>query len=175
MTHVTNEQLIDYIHNALEPAEDARLLAHLEACTQCRRQYDAEVTMGDWLRIHAEREERELPPMVKASIWARVRSERPAWSTTVAAWLRPAYAFPVAAALIFAAIFGPAYLHSRPSAAPSIEAAYYLQDHAAMNTTLPFSEHPGANTATFVNDSTLYTDQASVAVKPAAYTADAAH
>ena len=144
MQHVTTENIIDYLHGALGAGEDARVYTHIESCDRCRDEYQMEVQLSEMLRNQAVQEVRELPPTLKAEIWQAVRELPPA-SSGIFGWLRPLYALPVAAAVLLAVLFAPALLH-QPSA-PSIEAAYYLQDHAAMNGTMPFGDHTGSTTS----------------------------
>lgn len=166
--HLTNERLIDYLHHALAPDADAAVYAHLEQCAQCRSEYDAEASLSEALRAHARATERELPPTLKAGIWSEIRAERPnAWQRFVSGF-RPAVALPVAAVLAVGIYFG---VQSGGAGAPSIEAAYYLNDHAAMNSTTPFSDH-NANPVQ-IQTSAAYTSQKPVAVQAMSYTADA--
>jgi hypothetical protein len=81
-------------------------------------------------------------------------------------------AVPAAVVIAAGAYFGTAYLG--PHGAPAIEAAYYLQDHAALNSTVPFSDRSAV--APVDLDSTSTADAAQqrpVAVQAASYTADA--
>ncbi len=166
--HLTNEELIDYLHESLSPQADARALAHLEQCAQCRSEYDAEAALSEALREHARATEREFPATLKAQIWSRVRSEEPSpWARFVAAF-RPAIAVPVAAALAVGLYFG---VNAMNGNGPSIEAAYYLQDHAAMTGTTPFSDR-NTMPADLETTATL-TNQTPVAVEAVQYTADA--
>lgn len=172
MQHLSNEQLLDYLHKALAPEQDALAHAHLDECSRCHTEYAAEVSISDLLRNEAAAEERELPPMLKASIWQAIRDAQPTPLDKLRAWLRPAYAIPVAAALLAGAFLAPAYLHgSRNNQTPTIDAAYYLQDHAAMNSTVPFSDHSGASSSEF--EMTSNVDQTAVNTVPTVYTADA--
>lgn len=170
MMHLTYDLIIDYMHGELEPGQDAEVYEHMESCKECRKAYDAELAITDSLRAHAREEERELPSMVKAQIWSRVRSERPSLSSRLAQWLRPAVALPAAAALALAAYLGTSYFGS--PGVPSIEAGYYLQDHAAVNGTVPFNDH-GVMPTELMNSSTVDNQQSSVNVAPAEFTADA--
>ncbi|MDQ2680574.1 MAG: zf-HC2 domain-containing protein [Candidatus Eremiobacteraeota bacterium] len=170
MQHLSNTELIDYIHGQLAPAQDALVHTHLDACAPCRDEYAAEIALGEMLRNQAALEERELPPMLKAQIWAKVRAERPSALQRMGAFLRPAYALPIAAVVVLLAFFGPGYLHQQQPAAPSIDAAYYLQDHAAMNSTVPFGDQNGAAPAA-LEETAAHTDE--TAVNGTFYTADA--
>ncbi len=143
--HLNNYILIDYMHAGLSPEQDARVYAHLEACPECRAEYDAELALTDLVRSFAAADTRELPSTVKAEIWERIRAARPSPFGTWARWLRPAVSLPVAAALALAAYFGTSYLG--PHGPAPIDAGYYLQDHAALTSTVPFSDHATASAA----------------------------
>jgi predicted anti-sigma-YlaC factor YlaD len=169
MMHLTNEQHIDYMHGALGPQQDAAAYEHMETCESCRKEYDAELALTDMLRAQAIREERELPPMLKAQIWSRIRAEQPSAWDRLRSWLRPSIAVPAAAAFALAAYFGTSYLGSQPG--PTIEAGYYLQDHAALNNTMPFGDHNAAP-AELMNSTSVDNQQSAVPVAPAEYTAD---
>jgi hypothetical protein len=86
-------------------------------------------------------------------------------------WMRPAVAVPLAAAIALAAYFGTTYMG--PHAAPLIEASYYLQDHADMSTTIPFSDRGAANPADLESAAAVDTQQTAVNIEAASYTADA--
>jgi predicted anti-sigma-YlaC factor YlaD len=169
--HLTNDILIDYMHGALTPQKDAEVYAHMETCDVCRAEYDAEVSLSEALRAHARREEREMPPMLKAEIWERIREAQPSPASRLLAWLRPAVALPIAAALAIAAYFGPSVFG--PHGAPAIEASYYLQDHAALNSTIPFSDHGSMSPVDMETAATVNTQQTAVNIQAASYTADA--
>jgi len=166
--HLNNQLLIDYMHAGLDTEQDARVYAHLEACHDCRAEYDAELALTDLLRNYAASDTRELPSSVKAEIWERIRAARPSPWGSWANWLRPAVSLPVAAALALAAYFGTSYLAPRGTA--PIDASYYLQDHAALDSTVPFSDRVTASAADL--ESAAPKAPAAVAVT-ASYTADA--
>ncbi len=167
--HLTNETLIDYMHGALTPQEDAAVYAHMETCELCRAEYDAEASLSEMLREQARREERELPPMLKAELWNRIRSAQPSTAQRIFGWIRLPVAIPVAAAIALAAYFGPGLLGSHP---PTIEAAYYLQDHAALNSTVPFNDRGPANPVD-LESTAANNQQVAVDIQAATYTADA--
>jgi predicted anti-sigma-YlaC factor YlaD len=169
MQHLTNEKLIDYIHGALTPQEDASVYSHIEQCAACRSEHDAEVAIGEELRSYASASERELPPTVKAEIWARVRAGRPSVWSRFATGFRPAIALPIAAVFAAGLYFGTASLGSKGG--PTIEAAYYLQDHAQMNGTVPFSDH--SVMPTDMESAASTNEQTPVAIEAVTYTADA--
>ncbi len=168
--HLTNEELLDYLHGALTPQQDAAAYAHMETCSQCRSDYDAEARIGEMLRGHARASERELPATLKAEIWSRIRDSQPSAASRLLGWLRPAIAIPVAAAIALAAYFGTTM--SNPGA-PAIEAAYYLQDHAALNSTIPFNDHGSLTPVDMETAAASGTHETAVNVQAASYTADA--
>ncbi|MEO6912728.1 MAG: zf-HC2 domain-containing protein [Candidatus Baltobacteraceae bacterium] len=170
MQHLSTTDLIDYINNQLRPEDDALVHAHLDDCAPCRDGYSTEIALTEMLRNQAKVEERELPPMLKAEIWAKIRAEQPTAIQRLRAFLRPAYALPVAAVVLLLAFFGPGYLRPQSPPAPSIDAAYYLQDHAAMNSTVPFGDHSGADPGA-LEETALNTDES--AVNGVFYTANA--
>lgn len=168
--HPTNDILLDYVHGELAPAQDASVYAHIEQCESCRAEYQAEVAMGEMLRSQAALQELELPSSVKAEIWQRVRAGKPGIWNRAFGWIRPAVAVPLAAAIAVAAYFGTTYIG--PQGAPTIEASYYLQDHAAMNSTIPFSDRNSASPDQLENAAAVDTQQTAVNVQAASYTAD---
>lgn len=139
--HISTEHLIDYLHGELEPSVDAAILAHLELCSDCRSAYNAETSVTEALRTYARATERELP----AGVIYRVRDAIATQTREPSSWerimrsLRPAITVPIAAVLIVGTYFGIGGLHASPPAT-TIEAAYYIEDHAAMTSTLPLSE-----------------------------------
>lgn len=143
--HLNNQTLIDYMHAGLSPERDAHVYAHLETCPECRAEYDAELALTDLVRSFAAADTRELPSSVKAEIWERIRAARPSPWGAWASWLRPAVSLPVAAALALAAYLGTSYLG--PHGIAPIDAGYYLQDHAALDSTVPFSDRAMASAA----------------------------
>ncbi|MHB8148295.1 MAG: anti-sigma factor family protein [Vulcanimicrobiaceae bacterium] len=162
--HFNDNDFIDYLHGELSPGRDAAMLAHLDACATCRSAYDEEARLGEMLRAHATRSERELPYGLTADVWKRIEreSESPQWAKRLLALLRPAIAIPVAAAVVLAAYFGVTTLERGP-ARPSIDAAYYLNDHAALTRTVPFSEGGSVVPSTLASD-TIATDQQAIAI-----------
>jgi anti-sigma factor RsiW len=170
MQHLNHEKLVDYMHGALSPQEDAAVYAHIEACDECRKELEAETALTEMLRSYAVREEREFPSTLKAEIWSRIRAAQPSAWTRLRDWLRPAVAVPVAAAIALAAYFGTTHLNG--PGAPSIEAAYYLQDHAALNSTVPFSDRSSISPVDLENGNSVdTTQQTAVRVQEATYTA----
>jgi anti-sigma factor (TIGR02949 family) len=138
--HVTPETLVEYLHGELPAEQDASIHAHLADCTACSEAYEAEAQLSDLIRTHARAEERELPPGVVARIRDAVAvSERPWWARLTGS-LRPlALGTAIAAGLIFGTFLSLRTFHSHAQAS-TIDAAYYLDDHAALAATTPFGE-----------------------------------
>jgi len=140
--HLANELLTDYAHGELSPADDARVHAHLAACAECRRAYEAEVALSEALRAAATAEEREFPSLVKAKVWEQVRAARPGPLARLSALWRPVYALPVAAALAVFVYFQSPLAHADRS---TIAATYYLEEHAAQAVQNPLTERSSAS------------------------------
>jgi anti-sigma factor RsiW len=140
--HVSPETIMDYLHRELALEEDASVHTHLSACAACKAEYDAQASLTEVVRAHARLEERDLPPRVVAAVRDRLEHMRatPAWFMQLAAALRPIIAVPVAAALVLAAAIG--FTSVRLNAhGPTVTAAYYLDDHAALaSRVLPFAQ-----------------------------------
>ncbi len=138
MQHPKPEQLTDYFYAALAPEADAAVHAHLAQCASCATAYDDEAALSSMLRRFANDSERELPRSVVDGVWERLANERPKarMAAFLGAVMRPFVAIPAAIAIVLAAVFIPQYAAQRDL--PSIDASYYLQDHAAMAATVPF-------------------------------------
>lgn len=172
MQHIQNETLIDYMHGGLSPEADAAVYAHLERCPECRAQFDGEAALTEMLRSYAAATDRDLPATLKAEIWSRVRSSEPSLWSRLRESLRPVLLVPTGLALAVAAYFGATLL--TPHSAPMIEAAYYLQDHAALNSTVPFSDRSSSTPVDLENGAMVApSEQTAVNIEPASYTADA--
>ncbi len=150
--HPTEEQIVDYLHGELAPGADAALLLHLEDCAQCRSDYGAQARISELLRDYAVASERDFPLGMSERIRNAIESvPGPSWDQRVRALLRPVMVIPVAAAFAIAAFLGHG-VTLRHGATTIIDAAYYLDDHAALTSTVPFGEGT-------VVPSTLYTGQ----------------
>jgi predicted anti-sigma-YlaC factor YlaD len=138
-SHLSVEQLVDYLHGELSPQEDATVHAHLAECRFCSEAYDTEAALSGVLRAHASAEERELPESVVARIRDAIERERSstAWQWLAAA-LRPAIALPVAAALAFALYLSATAWHGVGTT--TIDATDYVENHAALAATTPFAQ-----------------------------------
>lgn len=169
MNHISHEQLTDYLHRALAPEDDAQVYTHLENCADCRSTYQDEAALTEALRAHALTEERDLPSGVVAAVWSAIEASqrRSTFGEILSAWLRPAILVPLAAVIVIALMVVPRFV---PTSAPlTIDAAYYLQNHAALGSTMPFAD-------TNVVPASLGSDDESqttaVAVMPSMATAD---
>jgi anti-sigma factor RsiW len=139
--HLSNDLLVDFVHGELPPELDAAAHVHLAGCAACREEHELEATLSEALRAAAQAEEREMPSLVNAAVWDRIRSARPGPMARFAAWLRPGYALPLAAAIVAGGFFASPLAH--PSV-PKIDASYYLEAHAADTSATPLSERSSA-------------------------------
>ncbi|MBV8196817.1 MAG: zf-HC2 domain-containing protein [Candidatus Eremiobacteraeota bacterium] len=139
--HASLDQLVDYIHGELAPAEDASVHSHLAECAQCAQAYDREVSLTSRLREIARSQERELPEGYASAIRRASAAEAPrAWPWQMPRLLRPLVAVP--AALVVAAVlyFGITTSHTGFSGAQRIDALSYVHHHTAVTAAAPFSD-----------------------------------
>ncbi len=141
--HLNNQLLIDYLRGELPPEDDALVLSHLDTCRDCRREYEIEASIGESLRSAALREELEFPSIVAARVWETIRKEKPSPLAQLAAYFRPAIAgtaiaVPIAAAIALALFFATPLSHL--SANAKVDAAYYLEVHAAQQAQNPLAD-----------------------------------
>jgi predicted anti-sigma-YlaC factor YlaD len=137
MNHVTQDVLIDYLHGELPPGEDAMVLLHLESCTQCRQEYDVQASLTEAMRAYAHATETELPDDLRRSIWSAIDdAEAASFRSRLRRWLTPAAGLAAAAAAAYAILVTSGAQHG----SPAIDAIYYLDDHAALTSTVPFNE-----------------------------------
>ncbi|HTX02167.1 MAG TPA: zf-HC2 domain-containing protein [Candidatus Acidoferrales bacterium] len=129
MQHLTSDLLIDYLHRELPPADDARVLAHLEACEECKRELNVEATITDRLRAMARAEDFDLPLGMHSRIMSRIADLQPPSWHGLRRFLRPIVIVPFAAAVAAGTFFLTPVLS--PSTAPSaaLPVSYYLQEH----------------------------------------------
>jgi anti-sigma factor RsiW len=140
--HLNADLLVDFVRGELSPEDDALAHAHLQTCAACRGEHELEVSLTEALRAAARAEELEMPSAIKAEIWEQIRLARPGPLARFAAFWRPALAVPVLAALLVGGWFASPYA-PHGAAAPTIDAAYYLEAHAAQTAQTPLSEHSG--------------------------------
>lgn len=149
--HLSTDILTDYVHGELAPAEDALVHAHLATCRDCRVEYDLERTLVDALRSAARRDEVEMPSLVRAHVWERIREARPSPFGALTALFRPVVAVPLAAILVVGGFFASPL--ARPGAAPpTVDATYYLHAHAAQARFSPFSYNGGTMETSMESD-----------------------
>jgi len=138
-THPSIETIVDYLHGELSPPEDAAVYAHLAACPECDGKRSEELAITEALRAYAGATDRELPPSLATKIRTAAVQRRPsAWQRFLAE-LRPIVMVPAAAAVALAIYLGYSSWH-RTAAPPRIEAATYVNDHAAMAAGAPFGD-----------------------------------
>jgi anti-sigma factor RsiW len=137
--HLKTETIIDYLHGELGPAADALTHAHLQACGACRSEYERETRLSEAILTAVHAAERELPGMVKARIWETVRSSAPSPYARLLNFLRPAIAIPAAAVLAVVTYFASPLSHPQEGG-PTVDAMYYLEQHAAQQLQNPLGE-----------------------------------
>jgi predicted anti-sigma-YlaC factor YlaD len=142
MNHFTDDDLIDYLHNEVTDAVDAKIHAHLGVCRYCRDRYDAEASVGEMLRSSSLAVEREFPSIIKAGVWAAIRSAEPTFLERVRAFVSPALAVPLAVTVALLLYLGvPIVRGDRATASPTVAAAYYFEEHAAEGLENPLADH----------------------------------
>jgi anti-sigma factor RsiW len=128
--------LVDYERGELDAARDAAMHEHLQSCSACHTQWQADVALVDSLRAWSA--EREFPASILAGVRQAMYAERsPSIAERLRAVFRPAFAAPVAAAVLIAVVFG--YNHSRP-APPTMTGIDYVREHFAQTASLPSSD-----------------------------------
>jgi predicted anti-sigma-YlaC factor YlaD len=137
--HLSLETLIDYIHGELTPEADAAVHLHLTSCPACREEYDAEVQVGEALRAVLRAQDIEFPSIVAARTWERIRNARTGPLASLAILLRPVVAVPLVLAIGFGAYFATPLGHA-PKHDRTINASYYLEQHAGQEAADPLAE-----------------------------------
>jgi predicted anti-sigma-YlaC factor YlaD len=145
MNHFTDDELIDYLHNEVTDAVDARIHAHLAHCGDCSARYDAEASVGELLRASALADERPFPSIIKAGVWAAIRASAPTPLERLRAFLRPALAIPLAAAFALLLYLGVPVFRGDRASSPTVAAAYYFEEHAAEGLENPLADHVNTN------------------------------
>ncbi len=141
MKHYTDDDLIDYLHGELDDTADAGVHFHLEECGDCRSRYDAEAALGELLRSSSLGQDRELPAMLRAHVWASIRAAEPSLLERVRAVINPIVAVPLAAAFALLLYIGvPVVRGSHATGAPTVSAVYYLEEHAAEGQENPLAD-----------------------------------
>jgi anti-sigma factor RsiW len=146
MNHYSDDDLVDYLHGEVTDTVDAQIHAHLALCRDCRNRRDAEAGIGDRLRAEALAQERELPALIKAQVWAAIREQQPTPLERIRAFIRPVIAVPLAAAFALLMYLGVPILRSdRTASLPTVAAAYYFEEHAAQGLENPLADHVNTN------------------------------
>jgi hypothetical protein len=147
MKHITDADLIDYLNDEInDDGRDAQIHAHLAVCGDCCARYDAEAAVGELLRAAARSEELEFPSIIKARVWAAIRDAEPTPLERLRAFITPAIAVPLAAALALMMYFAvPVVRGERATASPTVAAAYYFEEHAAEGLENPLADHVNTN------------------------------
>lgn len=138
-THPTPDELVDYLHGELPAPRSAAIAAHIAGCSGCADARADEVSLTQLLRDHARAQERELPPGVVSGIWEKLRNRPPSVWERFSAALRPAIAVPVAIAIAAFLFFSIKVAHG-PAHAATIDASYYVENHATLDAVTPLSE-----------------------------------
>jgi predicted anti-sigma-YlaC factor YlaD len=168
--HPAPEELLDYLRGVLSPPRDAALHQHLAQCDECSAAYEQEAGLTDLIRAHAQREEREAPPDLADAVRARIASAAgPTLLERLAAVLRPAVLVPATAIVLLVGVY--LGLTIRHADATTIDASYYLDDHAALASSEPFGE-PEAIPEALTDDATHDDDRW---LAPGAQAGDASH
>lgn len=138
-THPSLERIVDYLHGELSPAEDAAIHAHLAACPECEGKRSEELAITEALRDYASATERDLPPGLATQIRNSAVQTRPGTWQRFFQGLRPMIMVPAAAVAALAIYLGYNSWH-RAAAPTPIQAAYYVNNHAAMAAGMPFGD-----------------------------------
>jgi predicted anti-sigma-YlaC factor YlaD len=155
MNHFTDDDLIDYLHNEVTDAVDVRMHAHLAQCRDCSARYDAEAAVSEMLRASVLAEEREFPALITAQVWAAIRVAEPTFLERVRAFVSPALAVPLVAALALLMYFAvPIMRGDHATSSPTVAAAYYFEEHAAAGLENPLADHVNTNATLALGRST---------------------
>jgi anti-sigma factor RsiW len=145
--HPSIERIVDYTRGELSARDDADVYAHLAECPACAGTHDQERRLTELLKAHARADERELPLGFASAIRARAAADEgePAWWSrhSVRAMLRPAAAVGIAALLVIAFVVS-FTIPRGPANANTITPSAYLENHAALSSTVPFEDGTNA-------------------------------
>lgn len=141
------ERIVDYTRGELSARDDADVHSHLAQCPECAGAHDRERRLMELLKAHARAEDRELPLGFASAIRARAAADKgePAWWAQhhVRAMLRPAAAIGIAALLVVAFVVSFTIPHG-PANANTIAPSAYLENHAALSSTVPLEDGTNA-------------------------------
>jgi len=129
--------LVDYERGELDAARDAAMHQHLQSCSGCREQWEADMALVESLRAWST--PREFPASILANVRQAMHAERPpTFMERLSAALRPAYAAPVAAALIAVVIYSG--YHRMNQQQPTLTGMDFVREHLAQTASLPSSD-----------------------------------
>ena len=129
--------LVDYERGELDAARDAAMHQHLQSCSACREQWEADMALVESLRAWSE--PREFPASILANVRQAMHAERPpTFMERLSAALRPAYAAPIAAALIGVVIYTGYHRINTPQ--PTLTGMDFVVEHVAQTASLPSSD-----------------------------------
>lgn len=129
--------LVDYERGELDDARDAAMHQHLQSCSECREVWEADMALVESLRAWSA--PREFPTSIIANVRQAMHAERPpTFMERLGAVLRPAYAAPVAAALVAVVIYSGYHRMNTP--APTLTGMDFVREHLAQTASLPSSD-----------------------------------
>ncbi|HYK52181.1 MAG TPA: zf-HC2 domain-containing protein [Candidatus Eremiobacteraceae bacterium] len=129
--------LVDYERGELDAARDAAMHQHLQSCSECRELWEADMSLVDSLRTWAA--PREFPTSILANVRQAMYAEQPpTFMERLRAVLRPAYAAPVAAALVAVVIYSGYHRLNAPQ--PTLTGMDFIREHVAQTASLPSSD-----------------------------------
>ena len=129
--------LVDYERGELDAARDAAMHQHLQSCSACREQWEADMALVESLRAWSA--PREFPASILANVRQAMHAERPpTFMERLSAALRPAYAAPIAAALIAVVVYTGYHRYNSPP--PTLTGMDFVREHFAQTASLPSSD-----------------------------------
>ena len=129
--------LVDYERGELDAVRDAAMHQHLQSCSACREVWESDLTLVDSLRAWAE--PREFPTSVLAGVRQAMHAERaPSFAERLRAALRPAFAAPVAAAVLIALIYTGYHRMNEPR--PTLTGMDFVREHLAQTASMPSTD-----------------------------------
>jgi predicted anti-sigma-YlaC factor YlaD len=151
--------LVEYERGELDAARDAAMHEHLQSCSVCHAEWQADLELVDSLRSWST--ERDFPPSILAGVrQAMYAQPAPSFMDRLRGVLRPAVAAPVAAAVLIAVGYG--YHRSHPPQ-PSLTGMDYVREHFAQTASLPSSDRAWS---TYVLTSSNTPDVSDAATQP---------
>lgn len=149
-THLTADELVDYLHGELPVVRDAAIAMHLAECAECRAAGDREAALTEMVRAVAVTQQRSIPPSVTDSI--RAAALRPAPRRSTANWFgRRVFALPIAVAAALLIWFGVRnFSDNQPKT--TIAAGYLVNRHAMLSAITPFADDAPVPPAFASND-----------------------